>query len=149
MSEKGLAGVAGVHFVVGELSRRGWVALPTIRNTKGIDVLADNGGESVRIQVKSRTDGRIWMLTKNAEKLVGKNLFYAFVNLKRLDPPEYFLVPSEVVAEYVTRTHRFFLKEGGADSDLRKLPNAYGKFDLEEYKDKWELLLSVKPHEQM
>jgi hypothetical protein len=38
MSEKALVGVSGVHFVVGELSRRGWVALPTIRNTKGIDV---------------------------------------------------------------------------------------------------------------
>ena len=32
----GLIGIAGVHYVVSELSRRGLVALPTIRNTAGI-----------------------------------------------------------------------------------------------------------------
>jgi hypothetical protein len=148
MSEKSLTGVAGVHFVVGELSRRGWIALPTIRNTKGIDVLADSEGNSARIQVKSRTNGRIWMLTKNAEKLVGKNLVYVFVNLRYLDSPEYFVIPSEVVAEYVTRTHKLFLEAKGSDSNLRNLPNPYGEFDLERYKDKWELLFSMKPLEE-
>jgi hypothetical protein len=38
--EKALIGAAGVHFVCGELSRRGFIALPTIRNTRGIDILA-------------------------------------------------------------------------------------------------------------
>jgi hypothetical protein len=34
-----LIGAAGVHFVVSELSLRGLIALPTIRNTAGVDVL--------------------------------------------------------------------------------------------------------------
>ncbi len=33
-----LIGVAGVHFVVSELTLRGLIALPTIRNTAGIDI---------------------------------------------------------------------------------------------------------------
>ncbi len=34
-----LIGIAGVHYVVSELSRRGLIALPTIRNTAGIDII--------------------------------------------------------------------------------------------------------------
>jgi hypothetical protein len=34
-----LIGAAGVHFVVSELSLRGLIALPTIRNTAGVDVV--------------------------------------------------------------------------------------------------------------
>ena len=141
MIEKGLVGVAGVHFVVGELSRRGWIALPTIRNTKGIDVLADKDGKSVQIQVKARAKGRGWILTKSAETLVGKDLFYVFVDLRDLEDPEYFIIPSDTVAEYVTRTHKAFLQAGGSDSNMRKLPNLYGKeLDLEDYKSAWDSL---------
>ena len=34
-----LIGISGVHHVVSELSRRGLVALPTIRNVAAYDVL--------------------------------------------------------------------------------------------------------------
>jgi hypothetical protein len=137
----------GVHFVVGELSRRGWVALPTIRNTIGIDVLAIKGDCTVQIQVKTSSKWNTWMLTKNAETLQAKNLFYVSVNLRKHDSPEYFVIPSEIVAEYVTRTHSLFLKDGGSGSSPRKLPSPYGKdLLLEEFKDKWELL--DYPHPQ-
>ena len=46
---KTLVGAAGVHFVVSELSLRGLVALPTIRNTAGIDILVsepDGSGQA-------------------------------------------------------------------------------------------------------
>jgi len=75
MSEKALVGIAGVHFVVAELSRRGWIALPTIRNTRGIDVLASKGKRFVEIQVKTRRNGRYWILNENAEKIIQENLF--------------------------------------------------------------------------
>jgi hypothetical protein len=144
MSKKGVVGVAGVHFVVGELSRRGWVALPTIRNTEGIDVLAHKESKSVEIQVKSRMNGRVWIVGKNTENLIAKNLFYVFVNLMHLDTPEYFVIPSEVVAEHVARTHKLSVKDGCKDTNPRDFPYlAYDlEFDLEAYKDKWELLLS-------
>lgn len=143
MSEKALVGVAGVHFVVGELSRRGWVALPTIRNTKGIDVLATNEDRSIQIQVKSRANSRRFVLHRNAEEFHGDSLYYIFVNLMAEDSPEYFVIPSKVVAEYVARTHKLFLDAGGRDSNMRSFPNAYGPdLDLETYKSKWEVLKS-------
>ena len=37
-----LIGAAGVHHVVSELSLRGLIALPTIRNTAGVDVIVTN-----------------------------------------------------------------------------------------------------------
>ncbi len=142
MSDKCLVGVAGVHFVVGELSRRGWVALPTIRNAKGIDVLADKEGKSVRIQVKARANGKSWILTKAAETLVGNDLYYVFVDLRELEAPDYFIIPSSIVAQYVSETHKSFLKAQGKDSNMRKLPNCYEpNFDLTKFKDRWESLL--------
>ncbi|MEM3578529.1 MAG: aspartate ammonia-lyase [Candidatus Bathyarchaeia archaeon] len=149
MSEKALVGVAGVHFVVAELSRRDWIALPTIRNTRGIDVLASKDGCFVEIQVKTRRNGRHWVLHESTEKLIRDNLFYVLVNLRENETPEYFILPSKIVAEYVARTHKLFLQQGGQNSTMRKIPNTYGE-DLDntrlenKFKDRWDLLASWK-----
>ena len=37
-----LVGVAGEYFAAAELSRRGYIASITLRNTKGIDIIATN-----------------------------------------------------------------------------------------------------------
>ena len=61
----GLCGIAGEYFVAAELSRRGYIASLTLRNTKGIDILASNTDEtkSVGIQVKAiQGGGKEWML---------------------------------------------------------------------------------------
>ena len=49
-----LTGVAGEYFAAAELSRRGYVASITLRNTKGIDIIATNeeGSKTINIQVK-------------------------------------------------------------------------------------------------
>lgn len=83
-----LMGIAGVHYVVSELSRRGLIAMPTIRNTAGIDVLvaeSDGSGQAV-LQVKTARgvrigeEGRQWWPTPKPDKcLTGPNAFYVFV----------------------------------------------------------------------
>ena len=54
-SDTALIGAAGVHYVVSELSRRGLIALPTIRNTSGIDVIVTgrDGSRHANLQVKT------------------------------------------------------------------------------------------------
>jgi hypothetical protein len=49
-----LAGVSGEYFVAAELSRRGYIASITLRNTKGVDILCSNADatKAVGIQVK-------------------------------------------------------------------------------------------------
>jgi hypothetical protein len=128
MSSKALIGCTGAYFVAAELSRRGWIALLTTRNTRAIDILATKEGKQREIQVKTRfkSRSRRWLLSSRAEKLVSPNLFYVFVNLlEENERPEYYVVPSKVVADYVTKTHKIFLQKGGRDSSMRQFPNRH------------------------
>ncbi len=53
--DKALIGAAGVFHVTAELSLRGMIALPTIRNTAGYDIIVTNrdGSKHANIQVKT------------------------------------------------------------------------------------------------
>jgi hypothetical protein len=55
MADNTLIGIAGVHHVVSELSRRGIIALPTVKNTAAYDIVALNelGTRHANIQVKA------------------------------------------------------------------------------------------------
>jgi hypothetical protein len=50
-----LIGVAGVHFVVYELTLRGLIALPTIRNTAGIDIIVSEPDDSGQANLQVKT----------------------------------------------------------------------------------------------
>ena len=137
-------GIAGEYFVAGELSRRGRIASLTLKNTKGIDVLVADAEASsyIGVQVKTNSEKRNeWMLNIKAETFQAPNLFYVFVNLCGQEPPEYFVVPSRVVAEQVTRTHREWLNTPGRGGQAHK-PTDMRKFrDLDgEFRDKWDSL---------
>ena len=71
-----LVGVSGEYFVAAELSRRGYIASITLRNTKGIDIVAssENGDKTVNIQVKTKSKGKWWLLSKKAETIKDKNI---------------------------------------------------------------------------
>ena len=144
-----LSGVAGEYFVAAELSRRGYVASITLRNTRGIDILASNADatKSVGIQVKTRQDaGTEWVLTKKAEELpegdVAENLFYVFVSLNgRSAPPSFHIVPRKAVAKYIKENHQQWLRTPGragrahVDNPMRKFADRTGK-----YRDAWDSL---------
>jgi hypothetical protein len=130
-----LVGVSGEYFVAAELSRRGYVASVTLRNTKGIDILVTNAGatRSVGIQVKTnRVKRKDWMLDQKAEGYQANDLFYVFVNLHGLGQlPDYYVVPSEVVAGSVTRDHQ-------KSSRLTRIRHFRDVVD--EYLGRWDLL---------
>lgn len=163
--ERSLVGACGVFYVSAELSRRGWVAMPTIRNTRGIDIIATKGDSDVRIQVKTNSYGRTkFPMSKSNEELIGDNLFFVLVTLKGENQrPDFYVVPSQLVARYIKETHRKFIsmkpirmpkgktieevKMKREKSSLRQFPNRLGKmipalrdFDINEYKDNWSLL---------
>ena len=50
-----ISGMIGVFYIAMELSRRGFVAIPTIRNVKSIDLLVtnDTGTRTISLQVKT------------------------------------------------------------------------------------------------
>ena len=139
-----LSGVAGEYLVAGELSRKGLIASLTLKNTKGIDVfVGDESAErSVGIQVKTNQGtSRTWLLDKKAENYFGDNLFYVFVNLSNGKHPDYFIVPSKTVAEYITDSHQNWLRTPGRkgqkhkDTRMRQFKDNEGR-----YLGKWDLL---------
>jgi len=140
-----LCGVAGEYFVAAELSRRGYIASITLRNTRGVDILASNeiASRQVGIQVKSNQgNSRDWILSPKAEIYFAPNLFYAFVNLKMAqERPDFFIVPSQIVADHVRVGHARWLKELGKrgqphkDSTVRKFQDQDGI-----YLEAWALL---------
>ena len=135
-----LVGVSGEYFVAAELSRLGYVASVTLRNTRGIDILAANADatRSVGIQVKTnRGKKKDWILNQKSEDNRSKTLFYVFVNLIGPDlRPDYHVVPSEVVADYVTRDFQEWnAKKQRGDSNIRKF-----KDTADEYLGRWDLL---------
>ena len=141
----GLSGVAGEHFVAGELSRRGYIASITLRNTRGVDILAAgrDAARSAGIQVKTNQGSeKAWLLNKKAEVLEEDGMFYVFVNLNGPNgSPSYHVVPSAIVAEHCRRTHSEWLNTSGRggrqrkDSNMRKFGDPH-----DEWKDRWEVL---------
>jgi len=137
-------GVSGEYFVAAVLSRRGYVASLTLRNTRGIDILASNADatKSVGIQVKTCHGTKPdWMMNKKAEADLAQNLFYVFVCLPDSGMPVFYVVPRAEVAKYVRDSHREWLATPGrggrqhVDSDMRRFKDPAGT-----WKDRWELL---------
>lgn len=114
-SDSILTGVAGEYLVAGELSKKGYIASITLRNTREIDILTSNrdATKSVGIQVKStkHSNARNWILNEKSENYYADNLFYVFVNLKEGNQrPDFFIVPSKIVAKQITKSHKRWLK---------------------------------------
>lgn len=140
-----LCGVAGEYYVAAELSAQGYTASITLRNTRGIDIVCSNvdASKSIAIQVKTRRQrARIWMLNQKAEDYYADNLFYVFVTLNDfLAPPEYFIVPSKVVAKYTKTTHKNWLNTPGKSGLIHKDNPVRNFQDREEkYLSRWDLL---------
>ena len=112
------SGIAGEYFVAGELSRRGFIAAVTLRNTAGVDIVASNEYDSVDIQVKTRTVE----LTENSWQMGSKPLqtkkawsksFYIFVSVHSIPENqqiEYYIIPKNLLNQKVENEYKKFLK---------------------------------------
>jgi hypothetical protein len=140
-----LCGVSGEYFVAAELSRLGFIASITLKNTKGFDILATNEKASKTIAIQVKTNQGVekgWVINKKAEDYSGEDFFYVFVNLKdRTSHPDFHIVPSKVVANEIRESHARWLKTPGKkgqahnDSPVRKFYDAHDK-----YLGKWDNL---------
>ena len=139
-----LAGVAGEYFVAAELSRRGYIASISLRNTRGIDILATNATASrnVTIQCKTSQSRVVWMLNDKCESFFSENHYYVFVALGGpLERPRYYVVPSAVVANYIRENHSNWLATPGRNGEAH-VDNPVRNFHdrANEYLERWDLL---------
>ena len=147
---KQLSGITGEYYVAAELSRRGYLAAITLRNSDGVDILASNysGEKTFSIQVKTTQNKKKWILTKKVEDDKTENKFYVFVNIpNELDSlPEYYIVKAKDLATKIYEGHRNWLKERGRNGRIRKDSNVR-QFDTRYFSENellnWENLISI------
>nr|WP_298999285.1 hypothetical protein [uncultured Allomuricauda sp.] len=143
--ETQLVGVAGEYLVAGELTLRGHLASITLRNSRGIDIIASNSDaqKTVSIQVKTNSDGRpSWILNKKSETFFSENHFYVFVAISSLGQrPNFHIIPSKIVAKTVKEGHENWLQGTKRDGGQRKNTPMRKFYDWDnEFLERWDLL---------
>lgn len=141
-------GIAGEFFVAAELTRQGYVASLTSKNTKKIDLLASSkdGKRCICIQIKTCSNKNLnkWKMSKSSEQGASKNLFYVLVNLCEDETPRFFVIPSSVVAKRIAEDYLQWKMTPGTDgsmhpdTDMRTFKGEDA--DQELYQNAWGLL---------
>jgi len=139
-----LTGISGEYYVAAELSRLGYIASITLRNTRGIDILCSSADASkhISIQVKTTHKSRnSWMVDKKSEKYYSPKHFYVFVLLNDKEHPKFFIVPSKIVANYIKSDYKEWVN-GKSKTGKKHQDSPIRLFrDLEEkYLNRWKLL---------
>ena len=105
-----LVGIAGVHYVVSELSRRGMVALPTVRNVAAYDILVANvlGTRHANVQVKaSLRPVSFWPMPAHDKVRAGPKDFYVLVRwLPKKEEFEGYMLSGRQAREEVLNEHK-------------------------------------------
>jgi hypothetical protein len=110
MATKGqMTGMQGVYLAAAELTYRGLIVSVTSRNARGADLLATDQSykKTWSIQVKTNAKStKWWLLNKDYKHEVAPNHVYIFINLKGVERPDYYIVPSLHVARRGKRIPR-------------------------------------------
>jgi hypothetical protein len=163
-SQSTLLGAAGEYFVMSELLRRGYIAALAPQGVPNADIVVTDVSSShlCTVQVKTRrdigSDGG-WHMKEKHESIRSDRLFYCFVDFGKSpsDRPSVHVIPSGVVAETLSTSHKQWLSKPGRkgqahkDGPMRRLKPDYAKdFSnttnpypdgwLDRYRDAWDLL---------
>jgi len=102
MASKGqMTGMQGVYLVAAELTRRGLIVSLTSRNARGVDLFATDQSYKKTWSVQVKTSWKhvsSWPIGKHYKSEWSSNHIYVFVNLHGEKRPEYYPVPSRIVA---------------------------------------------------
>lgn len=128
-----LIGIAGVHYVVSELSRRGVIALPTVKNTAAYDIVAMNveGTRHANIQVKTSGKRASFFPMPDANDVrSGPHDYYVFVRwLKEEQRFEGFLLKGREAKKAVQETIRWQKRKIAEGTRETIFPAAYVEGD--------------------
>jgi hypothetical protein len=162
-SKTSLTGVAGAHYVLSELLRRGYIAALGPTGVPNADIVVTNmeGSRLCSIQVKSRRGvgaDRGWHMSQKHEGPLGDRHFYCFVDFREPQKvrPLVYVMPAAAVAKVLAEAHQKWLSTPGhkgqsrKDGPMRRLfpdyfktwasDNPYPVGWMEPYRDAWHLL---------
>lgn len=129
---KQLTGVSGEYYVAAEISRRGYLAAITLRNSDSTDILVSDieGKNHISIQVKTTRNKLKWLLHQKVENDKFQKKYYVFVSIPDdlTKPPVYFIINSISLANRIYYGHRQWLSEPGKNGNQRN-DSATRQFD--------------------
>lgn len=146
---RNLSGIAGTYYVAAELSRRGYVALVTLKNTAGVDIFvsSEDSFKSIGIQVKTNQHNKRkgWLLSKKNEDIHNDNLIFVFVNMKEDgERPDFYIIPSVTLAEEVIKGHLKWLETPGKNGKEHNDNNMRMFGDKEEkHLENWNIITDL------
>ncbi len=149
-----LIGNAGEYFVTAELLKRGIIAALAPRNAPAFDILATDRDKTIRIRVKTKTEGYdIWQWSVKKDGDIFRFLqeqgdFTVLVNLtdetKNMD---YFIVPTNLLNRWLAEDFKNWLATPGkggrihaSDNPKRNLSYPQYESRLEQYRNNWDIL---------
>ena len=141
-----LIGIAGVHFVVSQLSLKGLIALPTMRNTAGIDIIVSSpdGKNQAALQVKTSSKKvTFWPMSRPEKCLKGPRSYYIFLRYIPEDKRfEAFLEDGDKVTKQVIQNLKDQKEKGRSEFSCWYLPSS--EESIRVLREKWN---SWKPPE--
>jgi len=147
--KSGTIGISGEYFVMAELTRMGYVASLTSKNTKAIDlIISDKTGQrfaSIQVKASNNPVQKTWKLGKGVESNISSNLYYVFVNLNKGAEPSYYIVPSKYVAYRVKQDYEKWYNTPGKkkqqrnETDMRTF-TFVDREEADQYRNAWYLL---------
>lgn len=156
--------LAGEFAVLSQLALRGYDANMTLGRTKGVDILVSDPKTKKMYQLEVKTcirnlnekpsNSRLfgksiadWIMAKKHETISNLTLFYCFVLIhEKTNAFRFFIVPSKLVADYVKKTHRYWLAADKKHKDSLMRVIRIGllgeKYKIQppttEYEDNWK-----------
>lgn len=123
-----LVGNAGLYYVCYELSKRGWNAMPTSRNARGVDVVIydQKGSNSHTIQVKTLSKRNPARFGSSLDSFIAE---YVFIVNNVFSEPNLYIVD--------TPTAKSLIHEGIKDG---KKSYWFQPNDYEQFKDNWSII---------
>ena len=145
-------GNAGEYYIASRLSTENFVTTITLGRAEKYDILAVNPrGKTIKLSVKTRykTDVKFPLSTK--DETDGKDdLYYAFILLNEFKTiPRFWIVPSKIVNEVVSRNHADWLNkksrrgETHKDSGILNFFLKLNNINRDTYPADWEEILKT------
>ena len=117
-------GISGEFYMAYILAKNGFKVNVSLGRTEGFDLFIQNPkGKNLVVSVKTTylDINKFLLMNEKAEILIDKNLFYAFVRLNMPDgEPEFWIVPSGVVASVIKESHKIYLETPKRDGTEHK-----------------------------
>lgn len=123
-----IVGNAGLYYACYRLSLRGWNAMPTSRNARGVDVVAygRQGTGFYSLQVKTLSRRSSVLLGKSVDQLMGD--FWIVINNVATAKPNAFVLFPEEVQRLASR--------GGQDGRTHWL--RVTSYDRDKFREAWD-----------